>query len=68
MRYPLDGGAGRDEAKGELRSLLVGQLPLQVRREGIETVVMGFKVIFPHLTDCADYDDRWCKLTSKLGD
>lgn len=72
MRRLLDDGAGRDKVKCKLPSLSVGGLLLGVRGEDIGTVALGFKAIFPYLTDFltdpgAD-KDGWCKLKSKLRD
>lgn len=67
MRRLLDGGAGRDEAKCELRSLSVGHLPLEMPGEDMEIVARGFKAIFPYLTNFAGYNEHcWHKLMSKL--
>ena len=68
MRRLLDGGTGRDRAKCQLRNLDVGWLPLEVDGEDIETVAMGFKVIFPCLTGFECWDDSWRRLEAKLGD
>ena len=45
----VDGRAGHDGAKRELRSLTIGSLPLAVSEEVIETVATGLKVVPPHL-------------------
>ena len=62
MQCLVNGGAGRDKAKCKLESLVVGKMPLEVRGEDNETVVMGFKVIFPCLTGILAHDIRWCEL------
>lgn len=72
MRRLLDDAAGRDKVKCKLPSLSVGGLLLGVRGEDIGTVALGFKAIFPYLTDFltdpgAD-KDGWYKLKSKLRD
>ena len=51
-RRLLDGSSGRGKAKCQLSCLRVGYLPLKVCGEDIETVAMGFKVIFPWLRSC----------------
>jgi len=66
MKHLHDGGSGRGNAKCKLRNLKVGYLPLEVRGEDIETLVVGFKVIFPCLTDFTQYNDHWYELRSKL--
>jgi hypothetical protein len=68
MQRLLDGGSGRDKAKCKVQKLFVGRLPFEVRREDIETVAMGFKVIFPCLMDIAGYSVCWYGLESKLRD
>jgi hypothetical protein len=68
MQRLLDGGSGRDKVKCKLRTLGVWDLPFEVRGEDIETVAMGFRVIFPCLTNFPGYGGRWYKLKSKLGD
>ena len=64
----IDGGYGRNSAKCELRRLVVGYIPLKVHGEDIETIVVGFKVIFPCLTDFTDFNGHWRELGSKLRD
>ena len=64
----VDGGTGRDKAKCELRSLMVGFLPLVVSEEDIETVAVGLKVIFPCLTNISYQESRWFEVESRLGD
>jgi len=64
----LDGGSGRDNTKCKLRRLMVGYLPLEVHGEDVETVVVGFKVIFPCLTDLTDYGGHWHEPRCKLRD
>jgi len=54
IQHLLNGGHGRDNTKCELHNLRVGRLLLEVRGEDIETVVVGFKAIFPCLTNFAD--------------
>ena len=52
LRRLLDGNSGRDKAKCKLQDLRIGHfLPLKARGEDIETVVKGFKLIFPSLAD-----------------
>jgi len=67
MQRLLNRAAGSDKAKCKLSHLKVGNLPLEVRREDIEIVAMGFKVIFPSLEVAGDYG-CWRALRSKLGD
>ena len=62
MRRLLDRGAGCDQTKCKLRSILVGNMPLEVRKEDIETIAMGFKVIFPCLTDIRGSGGHWQQL------
>jgi len=64
----VDGGTGRDKAKCELRTLVVGLLPLEVGEEDTETVAKGLKVIFPRLTDISYNNSRWFEVGSRLGD
>ena len=66
VQHLLGTGSGHDKAKCELRNLTVGYIPLGVGEEGIELVVMGFKVIFPCLTDFTDYGGSWWELRRKL--
>jgi len=61
-----DGGSGRGNAKCKLRMLMVGYLPLEVRGEDIEILVVGFKAIFPCLLDLTDHNGRWYKLGSGI--
>ena len=68
MRRLLGDSTGRGEAKCRLRSLSVGLLGIDVCEEDTAAVAMGFKVIFPYLTNFTGHDDRWRKLESKLGD
>ena len=64
----IDGGAGRDKAKCKLRRLMVGRLSLEVGEEDIDTVAMGFNVIFPCLTNFESRESGWRQLRSKLVD
>ena len=66
MQRLLGTGSGHDKAKCELWNLTVGYIPLGVGEEGIELVVMGFKVIFPCLMDLMDYGGCWWELRCKL--
>ena len=66
MQRLLDGGAGRDKAKCKLRGLSVGYSPPRVGGEDLETVVMGFKAIFPHLRFLMDYNGHPYGLRSEL--
>ena len=66
MQRLFDGGAGHGKAKCKLWGLVVGDLPLEVGGEDVETVAMGFKVIFPCLTNFGCDDDSWRQLESKL--
>ena len=69
MQRLLDGGAGRDRAKCKLWRLAVWYLPLEVGEEDIETVVMGFKAIFPRLKKINSRSrSDWDWLESKLVD
>jgi len=68
MQRLLSGGSGHGNTKCEIRKLVVGFLPLEVREEDIETVVAGFKVIFPCLAGFMDFDGHWHGLESKLQD
>ena len=49
MQRLLDRGAGCDKAKCELSDLTTGYFPTELPEGDIETVMMGFKAIFPHL-------------------
>ena len=49
MQRLVDGGVARDKPECKLRTLMVGRLPFGVGEEGIETIAMGFKIIFPCL-------------------
>ena len=64
----LDGGSGDGNTKCGLPELVVGCLPLEVRGEDIETIVAGFKAIFPCLTNFVDDEGHWYELRSKLRD
>ena len=64
----VDGDSVRGSAKCGLRNLGVGRLPLEVHGEDVETVVVGFKAIFPCLTDLTGYNGRQYKLGSELWD
>ena len=68
MQDLLDGGAGCDRIKCKVRSLVVGWLPLRVSGKDTETVAMGFKTIFPCLTNFDCWGRDWLELNSKLGD
>ena len=68
IRRLLDGGAGRDKVKCRLWNLKVGQLPLEVGREDVETVAMGFKAIFPYLPGFDGGDGSWRQLEYRLAD
>jgi len=58
MRRLLDRGTGSDTPKCKLSKLRTGCLPLELHEEDIETVAMGFKVIFPCLKSVF-YNSRW---------
>ena len=45
---------------------MVGPVGLEVGGGDIETVAMGFKVIFPCLTGFEGHSDGWCQVESKL--
>ena len=62
----VDGGAGRHKAKCKLRKLMVGCLSLGVGGEDIDTVAMGFNVIFPCLANFEPWEGGWSQLRSKL--
>ncbi|KAF9650183.1 hypothetical protein BDM02DRAFT_3112402 [Thelephora ganbajun] len=64
----LGGGFGHDKVKCKLRNLAVGYLLLRVCGEDIETVAMGFKFIFPCLTDFADQSGLWYELGCRIRD
>jgi len=66
MKHLLDRGSGRGSAKCKVRNLMVGYSPLEVREEDIETVVVVFKAIFPHLRDFTDRTGRWHKLKAEI--
>ena len=66
MQRLLDGGAECDKSKCRLRELIVGSSPLEVGREDIEIVAMGFKAIFPCLADVQVLGGSWYQLKSKL--
>jgi len=61
MQRLLDRGAGRDKAKCKLSELITGYFPNELPGEDIETVMMGFKAIFPHL-EIAGSDGRSFKV------
>ena len=66
MQCLLSMSSGYDKAKCRLWDLVVGYILLGVGKEDIELIMMGFKVIFPCLTDFADYCGHWWKLRHKL--
>ena len=66
IKHLHDGGSGRGNAKCKLRDLDVGYLPLEVRGEDIETLVVGFKAIFPCLTGFGARNSSWSGLRSEL--
>ena len=49
----LDGNFGGNKAKCKLWNLVVGEAPLEVDEEDIETIVMGLRLIFPCLKTCS---------------
>ena len=49
MQSLLDGGVGHSKPKCRLRGLLAGHQPLELDSAGLQTVAMGFNVIFPHM-------------------
>ena len=67
MQRLLDRGTESDTPKCKLSKLTVGSLLLKVHGEDIETVAMGFKVIFPYLKDVG-YIGDWHKLSYKFHD
>ena len=67
MQCLLHVGSGRGKAKCKLQSLLAGHAPLPFRAD-IEVIAMGFKAIFPYLTEIEGFYDFWYKLNQKLGD
>ena len=66
MERLLDGNSGRDSAKCQLQKLGVGYSSPGVDGEDVETVVKGFKAIFPCLMGFTDHSGRWLELRSKL--
>jgi len=70
MQRLLDGGSWRDKGKCGLRKLVVGFLPVEVGKEDTETVVEGFKVIFPCLDGITNYGGHhgghWDKLVERI--
>jgi len=67
MQRLLEGGAGLDEAKCKLQSLYVGLSPLDISKEDIETVAMGLRIIFPHITGLWGSNRHWDRVILKLG-
>ena len=69
MQRLLDGDSGRDKVKCKLQYLTVGNLPLEVFREDIGTIEMGFTYIFPHLEDfLPDHWQIWEKVAAEPRD
>ena len=68
IKHLLGGDSVCGNARCKLRNLAVGNLSLEVRGEDIETVVVGFKAIFPCLMDFKSPTARWFGLRSKLRD
>ena len=66
MQRLVSGGIGRDKVKCKLQRMMVRCLPLEVAGEDIETVAMGFKVIFPCLTGLWSQGSDWERLRSKI--
>ena len=64
MKALLDGGIGRNKAKCRLWNISVGAAPLKLDSAGLETVAMGFSVIFPHMTHLEGHgiNNHWSKL------
>ena len=67
MQRLLDGGVGHDKVKCKLQDLFVDDLPLKVDSEGMKTVAMGLRVIFPHLVRLSETDFRWFDLRIQMG-
>ena len=67
MQCLLHVGSGRGKARCKLRSLLAGHVPLPYKAD-IEVIAMGFKAIFPYLTEIEGFHYFWHKLNQKLGD
>lgn len=66
MQRMLDGDSWCDNAKCELQNFVVGYLPLEGGEMDVETMVVGFRAIFPCLTDITDYSGRWHELRTRL--
>lgn len=66
MRGLLDGGAEHNKPKCQLRSSFVGVLPLELDSDGLRTVAMGFRLIFPHMTHLVGYNDDWPELRRQM--
>jgi hypothetical protein len=64
----LLGGRTSDQPKCRVHELSVGDLPLEVGGEDIDTVAMGLKAIFPCLMDFPDSEGQWDEVKSKLED
>jgi len=63
----FDGDSWRGKARCKLQNLTAGYLPVEVGGEDIETVVNGFRIIFPYLLYFSDYGRHWYKLQPVLG-
>ena len=66
MQSLLDGGAGHNKAKCQLRSIFVGDTPLELDPAGLRAVAMGLNVIFPHMTHLVGHTFRWRELRRQM--
>ena len=66
MQGLLDGGARHYKTKCQLRSILVGDMPLELDSTDLQTVAMGFTVIFPHMAYLTGYAFRWRELKRQM--
>jgi len=66
MQGLLDGGVGHDRAKCQLRSIFVGDIPLRLDSADLQTVAMGFSLIFPHMTQLVGSNGHWSELGRRM--
>lgn len=62
MQRLIGGGVGDNKAKCKLRRLTVGYLPPKVHVNDMESIAMGFKVVFSCLTGFEDGNGCWLPL------